>query len=364
MIDELGRTKESAHKGFNIFLPKSQIQHSIKKPYLCSKFFSMQNLPIGEQNFAKIRDLDMLYVDKTEQICQLLKGGSYNFISRPRRFGKSLTLSTIQCIFEGKKELFKGLWVENNWDWTQKHPVIHLSFNALDYKEGKLESALSAFLDQQAERFGVSLHQTTAKEKLGELVLKVAQVGAPVVFLVDEYDKPLIDYLDKAEIEQAKTNRNILKNFYGSLKTSEVQAAMRFFLITGVSKFSQLSLFSDLNCMVDISFNSKNNALFGFTREELLTYFDEYLVDLNQEFPSLDRASLVEKIQGNYGGYSWDGNERVHAPYSIVSLFSRMEFHDCWFPNATPSFLICALNQNPLQEVERIVVNSMAFASN
>jgi hypothetical protein len=323
----------------------------------------MQNLPIGEQNFAKIRELDMLYVDKTEHICKLLKGGSYNFISRPRRFGKSLTLSTIQCIFEGKKELFKGLWIENNWDWSQKNPVIHLSFNALDYKDGKLEAALSDFLNQQAKRFGISLDQATAKEKLSELVLKVAQVQAPVVFLVDEYDKPLIDYLDKAEIEQAKTNRSILKNFYGSLKTSDVQAAMRFFLITGVSKFSQVSLFSDLNYLRDISLHPSFNHLVGYTQQELTSCFEPYLASLQENIAADNREILLEQIRRWYNGYSWNGLERVYNPFSILLLFDNLDFGGFWFRTGTPTFLLKVLKEQGIYKVEDMQVPEILFDS-
>jgi hypothetical protein len=323
----------------------------------------MKQLPIGEQNFEVIRSLDMLYVDKTKHIHDMLSGGRYNFLSRPRRFGKSLTLSTIQCIFEGKKELFEGLWIENNWDWAQKHPVIHLSFNFLDYKDNKLEVALIDFLDQQAERFGVTLKQPGAKGKLSELVLAVAQSNAPVVLLIDEYDKPLIDYLDKAEIEQAKSNRSILKNFYSSLKTSEVQASLRFFLITGVSKFSQVSLFSDLNYLRDISFHSKFNALVGYTQEELSANFEEYLLELQDQTTYQSREELIENIREWYNGYSWNGVGRVYNPFSILLLFDNLQFGGFWFRTGTPGFLIETLKEQNIYKVDEITVPETLFDS-
>jgi hypothetical protein len=335
-----------------------------KKPYLWPKLnFSMKQLPIGEQNFAKIRALDMLYVDKTQHIWQLLKGGNYNFLSRPRRFGKSLTLSTIQCIFEGKKELFEGLWIKNNWDWAQKHPVIHLSFNFLDYKDNKLEAALIDFLDQQAERFGVTLKQPGAKGKLSELVLAVAQSNAPVVLLIDEYDKPLIDYLDKAELEQAKINRSTLKNFYSSLKTSEVQAAIRFFLITGVSKFSQVSLFSDLNYLVDLSLDSSINGLVGYTQEELQAYFEAHILALNENYSHLSRAELIERIRVQYNGYSWDGVHKVYNPFLILLLFKYLRFGDYWFQTGTPTFLIALLKEQRIYKIADMQVPEVLFNS-
>jgi Predicted AAA-ATPase/PD-(D/E)XK nuclease superfamily len=323
----------------------------------------MKQLPIGEQNFAKIRSLDMLYVDKTKQIHDLLKGGRYNLLTKPRRFGKSLTLSTIQHIFEGRKELFRGLWIEDQWDWSQKHPVIHLSFNVLNYRDNKLEEALCKFLDKQAQRFGIHLNEISAKEKLSELILSVNDLGDSVVLLIDEYDKPLIDYLDKTELEQAKTNRGILKNFYGSLKSGEVQLALRFFLITGVSKFSQVSLFSDLNYLRDISFNPKFNTLVGYTQQELNAYFEEYLVALQEQFPHYNREALLEKIKVRYNGYSWNGKERVYNPFSVLLLFDNLQFGDFWFQTGTPGFLIQVLREQEVYKVDEIQVPEVLFNS-
>jgi hypothetical protein len=323
----------------------------------------MKQLPVGEQNFAKIRNLDLLYVDKTEQIWHLLKGSSYNFLSRPRRFGKSLTLSTIQHIFEGRKELFQGLWIEDQWDWTMKNPVIHLSFNVLNYRNNQLEEALCRFLDKQALRFGIKLNEYTAKEKLSELILAVSELGAQVVLLIDEYDKPLIDYLDKAELEQAKINRSILKNFYGSLKSGEVQLALRFFLITGVSKFSQVSLFSDLNYLRDISFHPKFNTLVGYTQQELNANFEAYLGALQEEFPHYAPNALLEKIKVRYNGYSWNGKDRVYNPFSILLLFEHLQFGDFWFQTGTPGFLIQVLKEQEIYKVDEIQVPEVLFNS-
>ncbi|TAE46499.1 MAG: AAA family ATPase, partial [Bacteroidetes bacterium] len=179
----------------------------------------------------------MVYVDKTRHIHQLITNSRYCFLSRPRRFGKSLTLSTIEHIFRGEKELFHGLWIENNWDWTQTHPVIHVSFSKLDYQNLTLEGAIIAFLDERAAQSGLTLSARSAKGKLSELVVKLAAKESPVVLLIDEYDKPIIDYLDKDELSIASANRTTLKTLYSGLKDGEIQAALRFFMITGVSKF-------------------------------------------------------------------------------------------------------------------------------
>jgi hypothetical protein len=323
----------------------------------------MKQLPVGEQNFELIRSLDMLYVDKTKQIRDMLKGSRYNFLSRPRRFGKSLTLSTIQHIFEGRKELFQGLWIEDQWDWTIKNPVIHLSFNVLNYRNNQLEEALCRFLDKQALRFGIKLNEYTAKEKLSELILAVNELGAQVVLLIDEYDKPLIDYLDKAELEQAKINRSILKNFYGSLKSGEVQLALRFFLITGVSKFSQVSLFSDLNYLTDLSFDTSINTLVGYTQEELLAYFEEHLLALNQSYSHLSWTEMIERIRVQYNGYSWDGVQKVYNPFLILLLCKHLRFGNFWFQTGTPTFLIQTLKEQHIYKIEDMQVPEILFNS-
>jgi hypothetical protein len=323
----------------------------------------MQQLPIGEQNFAKLRQQNMLYVDKTEQIYQLLKGSSYNFLSRPRRFGKSLTLSTIRNIFQGEKEFFKGLWIEDQWDWALKHPVIHLSFNQIGYAEIGLAAALTKALRQVADDFGVEVKSTTPGLLLRELILATAAKHGTVVLLIDEYDKPLIDYLNKNELPIAKENRAILKSFYSGLKDDAAQAALRFFLITGVSKFSQVSLFSDLNYLSDLSLDARFGTLVGYTQTELLDNFTDYLSALNRALPNLNQAELIERIREWYNGYSWDGVSRVYNPFSILLLFQKLQFGDFWFKSGTPTFLINLLKEQELYMVDEMRVSGILFDS-
>ena len=213
----------------------------------------MQILPLGIQTFSKLREKQLLYVDKTRKISQLLQAGDYFFLSRPRRFGKSLLLSTIKSIYLGQKDLFKGLWIENNWHWEQVHPVIHLGFSSMEYKEIGLDKAISKEMDLIASDFGVQLQNASFKGKFKELI-KILAKDQKVVLLIDEYDKPLIDYLAPEEIEQAKTNQQILKAFYSVIKDSDVY--LEFLLITGVSKFSKVSIFSELNNLRDISLDA------------------------------------------------------------------------------------------------------------
>ena len=323
----------------------------------------MQQLPIGEQNFAKLRKSNMLYVDKTEQIYRLLQGSSYNFLSRPRRFGKSLTLSTIRSIFQGEKELFKGLWIENQWDWSVKHPVVHLSFNQIGYAEIGLAAALTKALRQVADDFGVEVKSATPGLLLRELILATAAKHGTVVLLIDEYDKPLIDFLNKNDLSIAKENRATLKSFYSGLKDDAAQAALRFFLITGVSKFSQVSLFSDLNYLSDRTLDASLSALVGYTQEELEQNFTEYLADLNQSLPTLTRPALIEHIREWYNGYSWDAVVRVYNPFSILLLFQQRQFGDFWFKSGTPTFLINLIKEQGYYELGDLSIHGTIFDS-
>jgi hypothetical protein len=323
----------------------------------------MQGLPIGEQSFIKIRELNMLYVDKTAHIYDLLKGSVYNFLSRPRRFGKSLTLSTIQAIFQGKKELFKGLWIENHWDWSVQNPVIYLPFNRIGYGEIGLVAALVKALKAIAAEYEVATEENTPGLLLRELILKLASKYNKVVLLIDEYDKPLIDYLGKEELVRAKAHRSILKNFHSSLKDNETQTAMRFFLITGVSKFSQVSLFSGLNYLSDITLSNKYNTLLGYTQQELVDNFADYLPLLQEKMQEKDLDSLLQRIKTWYNGYSWDGNERVYNPFSILLLFKNLSFHDFWFKTGTPTFLVELLKEQEIYLVDEMRVSSSLFDS-
>jgi hypothetical protein len=323
----------------------------------------MKRLPIGEQNFQVIRDAGMLYVDKTEYIHHLITNSSYCFLSRPRRFGKSLTLATIDEIFHGKKHLFEGLWIENNWDWSATNPVVHLSFNKLDYQNQPLEQALMGFLDEKAEAAGFTLHSPSAKTKLTELIQELSNRHAPVVLLVDEYDKPIIDYLDKAELPIAYKNRATLKTFYSGLKDKDSQAALRFFLITGVSKFSQVSIFSDLNYLDDITFDENYAVLTGYTQEELVATFEEHLAYLQEKFKTDTKAELMGRIRRWYNGYSWDGENRVYNPFSILNLLKKRSFEDYWFKTGTATFLMKKVKEEGLYELNNLQVDMTLFDS-
>ncbi|OQX76201.1 MAG: AAA family ATPase, partial [Bacteroidetes bacterium 4484_276] len=230
----------------------------------------MKKLPIGRQEFSKLIEGNCIYVDKTKYIYQLLQQ-QYYFLSRPRRFGKSLLLNTIKEIFLGNKDLFKGLWIYDKTDW-KTHPVIKISFSNIDYKNLGLSQAINDELDGIAKKNNIKLEAATVGPKFRELIEGLSETEG-VVILIDEYDKPIIDYLDA--LDKAEENRDILKNFYSVIKDADQY--IRFFFITGVSKFSKVSIFSDLNNLDDITLDDNYSEMLGWTQEELEKYFPEYI---------------------------------------------------------------------------------------
>ncbi|MEM8523204.1 MAG: ATP-binding protein [Bacteroidota bacterium] len=320
---------------------------------------NLQILPIGIQTFSEIIERDYLYVDKTQHIHRLITAGKYFFLSRPRRFGKSLLLSTIKSIYQGRKELFKGLWIEDQWNWEKAHPVVHIGFSSLGYSEIGLETAISRGLLEQAKHLGLSLESKTPSTLFYELIRKaVEKYGNRVVLLIDEYDKPLIDYLAPEEIPQAKEHQKILKTFYSVIKDSD--AYLEFLLITGVSKFSKISIFSELNNLRDISLDRKFVDMLGITEGEMKHFFAPHLTHSTQVF-QLDYEALLLKIKEWYNGYSWDGRTRVYNPWSLMSFFTAESFENFWFATGTPTFLIKQIRKNRIIDFENQTVDSSTF---
>ncbi len=321
----------------------------------------MQVLPLGIQTFSEIIERDNLYVDKTQHIHALLGAGKYFFLSRPRRFGKSLLLSTIKSIYLGRKDLFKGLWIENKWDWEQVHPVIHLGFSSMGYREIGLEAAISRRIQEQARDLNIRLTVEGASGLFYELIQKTAkQYGNKVVLLIDEYDKPLIDYLAPEEIEQAKTNQQILKAFYSVIKDSDVY--LEFLLITGVSKFSKVSIFSELNNLRDISLKPAYADLVGITQQEMEQNFEPFLREAELAF-QINRPELLAKIKEWYNGYSWNGETSLYNPWSLMSFMETRIFANYWFETGTPTFLIKQIRKHRLIDFENSTVDESAFLS-
>ncbi len=319
----------------------------------------LKKLPIGIQTFEKIRTEDYLYVDKTESLHHLISdSGGYYFLARPRRFGKSLTLSTIKAIYSGQRELFAGLWIEQHHDWSKIHPVIHMSFSSIGHKTLGLETAITAELQILSQDFGIKLEESGIDRQFRELIRKTAQQQGKVVLLIDEYDKPLIDYVDN--IEQAKVNQQILKNFYSVIKDSDPY--LEFMLITGVSKFSKVSVFSDLNNLYDLTLDDSTATLTGYTQTELEHYFEPYLSIVENPL-KLSRTELLAKLQHWYNGYSWNTEHYVYNPFSILNFFQAKRFRNFWFETGTPTFLIKLIRRDWLYKLDKLEISERAFSS-
>jgi len=284
--------------------------------------------PIGIQDFRKLRKGGYVYVDKTQELFNILEGSSYFLLSRPRRFGKSLLLSVMKELYSGSRELFEGLWIEGQWDWEGMHrPVIWLRFASFSYKDNDLKAAIQEGLEQVAQNLGVEMDKSALKHPLQHLIQKAHQkYGHKVVLLIDEYDKPIVDYLD--EPEKAEANRDTLKWFYSILKDSDPYLELVF--ITGVSAFSKVSIFSDLNNLYNLSMVAPARTLLGITQEELEHYFENPLAKVDKE-----------EVRRWYNGYSWGGTEKVYNPFSILSFFrGGGEYRNFWFETGTPTFLV------------------------
>ena len=316
-----------------------------------------QKLPIGIQSFGEIRRNNYLYVDKTQDLFRLVESGKYFFLSRPRRFGKSLTISTIKELFLGNRELFQGLWVEDQWNWEEQHPVVHIGFSSIGYKELGLEKAIEIRLKEIASEYGLTLQKEGVSQQFEELI-KLLSTQNQTVLLIDEYDKPIIDYLD--DIPQAKKHQKILKSFYSVIKDSDEY--IRFLLITGVSKFSKVSIFSELNNLKDLTIHPKFATLVGYTQAELEDYFEEGVEELSEE-QGWGKRELLDLIKEWYNGYSWDGKHFLYNPFSILSYFDSGQFQNFWFSTGTPTFLIQQLTSQKFYQVGKAEVGQVAFES-
>ncbi|MDQ5768790.1 ATP-binding protein [Thiothrix subterranea] len=319
----------------------------------------LQRLPVGIQTFSELREGNYLYVDKTEAILRLITQGKYFFLSRPRRFGKSLLLSTIKSIYQGRRDLFSDLWIAQQRDWSKVNPVIHLSFASISYRELGLEEAIRVQLQATAAEHGVSFTNSDSISRMfAELLEKLADQHGKVVVLIDEYDKPLIDYLD--DIPLAKANQQVMKTFYSVIKDSDPY--IEFLLITGVSKFSRVSLFSDLNNLYDLTLDLDFANLLGYTQTELIHYFTPYLPAVMQR-TKLDEPALWAKIQEWYNGYTWDLETAIYNPFSILNFFQAKAFRNFWFETGTPTFLPKLMRREKVYRLDDLDVVEAALGN-
>jgi hypothetical protein len=296
----------------------------------------LPQLPVGQQYFSNLRQNKELYIDKTKYIYEFCQQKTaFYFLSRPRRFGKSLLVDTIGELFEGNQALFEGLWIADKWDWSQTYPVIRLSLDAIGH-EKTLDIALQLTLQEIAEEFEVELKRKTSGAMLKELIEKVARKrGKQVVILIDEYDRPIVDHIDPYNFQKALKQRDTLKEFFDVLKKASKN--IRLLFITGITKFARVSLFSSLNHLVDLTLNPNCAALCGYTQAELEHSFAPYL----EKMP----ADTLEQLKYWYNGYSWDGKTFLYNPFSILNFFFSGRYENYWFQTGTPSFLVRLLSK-------------------
>ena len=297
----------------------------------------MKKLPLNIQTFKDIIKQDFLYVDKTKEIYQLVHTPSVRyFLSRPRRFGKSLLISTLQEIMEGNKELFKGFWIYDKIHW-KKHIVVRIDFSKLTYTDGQtLEQDIILAIEKIAKEHGIELSEENMKSKWEELIKSLYKTSRnQVVLLIDEYDAPINNSIDKPHIIDGI--QDVLRQFYQITKAIDTYWRMVF--ITGITKYAKLSLFSAMNNLTDISVDDTFSQVVGFSKADLKVYFEGYLTVLQDKLRT-DGETLMRHIQYWYNGYSWDGENKLYNPYSILSLFQKMEFRNYWFSSGTPTLLI------------------------
>ncbi len=286
-----------------------------------------KRLPIGIQTLAKIREDNCYYVDKTRFALSLIQNGSYYFLSRPRRFGKSLFLDTLKELFEGNRPLFSGLYAENNWDWSIRYPVIHISFGGgVICDRDDLDRTIQSILRYNQERLKISCMETDhISSCFAEMIRNTHEkTGQRVVVLVDEYDKPILDRIE--DEATALDIREGLKDLYSVIKDAD--AHIKFAFLTGVSKFSKVSLFSGLNNLQDITLDHRYSAICGYTEDDVDAVFAPELEDLNRD-----------EIRAWYNGYNWTGTS-VYNPFDLLLLFSNRQFRSWWFETGPPTFLL------------------------
>lgn len=319
----------------------------------------MRDLPISIHTFQSIRERNLIYVDKTAYTYDLVSRGQYYFLSRPRRFGKSLMLTTLKAYFEGKKELFEGLYIAaKEQDWTV-YPVIHIDYSLVEYMidAATFRKTLIVHLKTIASLYDVELENEEVPTCFIELVHKLEQkFNQKVVVLVDEYDKPMVDVLGKEE--QFIENRDILRSLYTNFKG--LDNVLRFVMLTGVSRFAKVSIFSGLNNLDDLSNEDEYSTIVGFTQQELEDNFSLHLEALEKKM-NLSRNQLLELIKYWYNGFSFDGEHRLYNPFSIINLFKKLQFENYWFSSGTPTFLIDLIKkkQQLPEELERVKVSDL-----
>jgi len=304
----------------------------------------MKKLPLGKQDFQDIIEGNFIYVDKTKWIYQMLQDDVPYFLSRPRRFGKTLTISTLFHLFKGRKELFQDTYIYDKWDF-QEQSVIRLNMNEVNSSEGAkvLKDELLRVIKNQAKSNNVDLSESLYSAAFQELIEKLDK---PAI-LIDEYDKPILSNLHKPDyVDQV---REILKEFYGAIKTKE--SNLSFIFITGISKFSKMSIFSELNNLDDLTLDYEYSSFLGLTKEEISNNFSGY-IDQICEYFDYNKQQFWHKLKSWYNGYSWEGEKKVYNPYSIINLFKKKQFRNYWFESGTPSHLVELIKNEMIESTD------------
>lgn len=304
----------------------------------------MKKYPVGIQNFESLRKGGYLYIDKTNLIYRLVSTGKYYFFSRPRRFGKSLLISTLEAYYSGRKDLFQGLYIDQQEkDWLS-YPILHIDLNAQKYDTSEsLDDILNDILTKWEKVYGAEPSEVSLSLRFQGLIQRAAEkTGQNVVILVDEYDKPMLQAIGNNELQD--NYRDTLKAFYGALKSKDQY--IQFALLTGVTKFSKVSIFSDLNNLMDISFDKRYAELCGITENEIHTWLEEDLQELSVH-ANMSYEQVCQSLKERYDGYHFtEDSAGLYNPFSLLNTFAKMKFGNYWFETGTPTYLVQLLKQN------------------
>ena len=317
--------------------------HNLRKTEKSMETKKLKRLPVGIQTYSEIVELNCLYIDKTEYIVKMMEVSKYIFLSRPRRFGKSLFVSTLQAYFEGRKELFKGLYIDRvEKDWTV-YPVLRFDMSTAKHSDAdQLRRFLSSMLEREERKWGITAHKQDPNDRLQDLILEAqAQTGKKVVVLIDEYDAPLLDVShDNVRLEEM---RQIMRNFYSPLKYCDPH--LHFVFLTGITKFSQLSIFSELNNLKNISMMPAFAAICGISKEEVCTQMADYLDEFAEE-KQKSREEIFTLLKRQYDGYHFTApSPDIFNPFSLLNSLQDKMFRSYWFESGTPTYLIEKLKE-------------------
>ncbi len=310
----------------------------------------MKALPIGIQSFERLRENNYLYVDKTEKILDLITKGERYFLSRPRRFGKSLTLSTLEAMFKGQYNLFKGLKAEQWVIEQSKNPATVLRFDISVCETENMnlfKQSLSEMLSRIARRFNINLYSQTVTGMFADLIEEIYNLHGRIVILIDEYDKPILDNI--GNLEQVEQFRSTLSSFYAVLKSCDDY--LRFIMITGISKFTKVGVFSALNNLEDISMDEQFSDIVGYTQQELEYFFNDRIRSVAEKM-KITGEDIIMRLKNYYDGFSFDGTVRLYNPFSILQFFKKEEFNNYWYESGSPSFIVEWMKDHQIGEPE------------